>query len=154
MSLDALGKEKPVVSAFEQRLEYILCCFHCVVMPAGSFFNDTRYCQQKRNICSLQKEYGDEGSYFISPNRFSKHQSISRKVFFFFKSFARPAASTTTSHKHGRHGLSEAWLYSFSTRTSYGLWHTVYNIAFSEAWSRVQASPPAQSDVFPSRSTC
>ena len=33
--------------------------------------------------------------------------------------------------------------------TSYGQRHTVYNIAFSEAWSRVQASPPAQSDVFP-----
>ena len=38
--------------------------------------------------------------------------------------------------------------------TSYSLRYTVYNIAFSEAWSRVQASPPAQSDVFPCRPAC
>ena len=74
--------------------------------------------------------------------------------FFFLKSFARPAASTTTSLKHGRHGLSEAWLYFSLNNTSYSLRYTVYNIAFSEAWSRVQASPPAQSDVFPCRPAC
>ena len=33
--------------------------------------------------------------------------------------------STTTSHKRGRHGLSEAWLYSFSTH------HMVYGILFT-----------------------
>ena len=47
------------------------------------------------------------------------------KAGFFLKSFARPAASTTTSLKHGRHGLSEAWLYSFSTH------HMVYGILFT-----------------------